>query len=262
MKNIIAIMGSPRRRVLTHLATRRFLDNLTMFGDVQSEMAFLSDFEIEPCTGCKRCFLRGEEFCPHHDNRDLLIQKMLDADGVVFATPNYSFQISGQMKSFLDRLGFIFHRPCFHGKVFSSIVAQGIYGGGNVVKYLGFVGAGLGFNVVKGSCITALEPMSSKERLQMEKTIDHHSARFHKGLLKPDFPVPSFFQLLGFRLGRTSIKLTLGEDKRDHTYYRDHGWFESDYFYPTHLGPLKKAAGVVFDWTARSIYGRPRDVCT
>ena len=40
----------------------------------------------------------------------------------------------------------------------------------------------------------------------------------------------------------------LGEDKRDHVYYRDRGWFESDYYYPTHLGPFKKAAGAVFDW--------------
>jgi hypothetical protein len=31
---------------------------------------------------------------------------------------------------------------------------------------------------------------------------------------------------------------------------RDKGWFESDYFYPTRLGLLKKAAGCLFDWIA------------
>ena len=33
----------------------------------------------------------------------------------------------------------------------------------------------------------------------------------------------------------------------DYRYYADKGWFESDYYYPTRLGALKKAAGHLFD---------------
>ena len=261
MMKVTAIMGSPRRRGFTYLATRRFLDNLAWSGDVQSEIVSLSDIELEPCMGCKTCFLRGEEFCPLHDDRDTLIRKMLDSDGIVFATPNYSFHVSGRMKTFLDRLGFVFHRPCFQGRTFTSIVAQGIYGCANVVKYLDFVGRGLGFNVVKGSCITALEPMSTKDRDKMEKVLDAQSRRFHQRLLRPDPDVPSFIQLMGFRMGRTSVKLTLSEDKRDYKYYRDRGWFSSAYFYPTELSLLKTAAGAVFDWSAGRIYANRRDAC-
>ena len=261
MKTVTAIIGSSRRKGLTYLATRRFLDNLDSYGEVQSEVLFLSDFAIQQCNGCKVCFLRGEEFCPLKDDRDVLIRKMLESDGVVFATPNYSFQVSGRMKSFLDRLGFVFHRPCFHGKVFTAIVAQGIFGGGKVEKYLRFVGSGLGFSVITGSCVTALEPMTSKDRAKMETAIDAQSKRFHERLLQPALPVPSLFQLMGFRMGRTSVKLTLSEDKRDYTYYRDHGWFDSDYFYPTELGPLKKVAGAAFDWTARRAFANRRDAC-
>ncbi len=259
MKNVIAIMGSPRKRGFTYLSTRRFLDSLSSFGDVQSEMLFLSDFDVELCKGCKACFLRGEEFCPLKDDRDALIRRMLDSDGVIFATPNYSFQVSGRMKCFLDRLGFVFHRPCFHGKTFTSIVAQGIYGGGNVRKYLDFVGAALGFNVVKGSCITALEPMSTKERVKMEKALDAQGKCFHQRLFQPALTTPSLLQLMGFRMARTSIKLTLGEDKRDYSYYRDHGWFSSDFYYPIELGLVKKSAGAAFDWTAGRIYGNRHD---
>jgi multimeric flavodoxin WrbA len=92
---------------------------------------------------------QGEEFCPLKDDRDVLIRKMMTSDGVVFASPNYSYQVSATMKIFLDRLGFIFHRPHFFGKTYTSIVAQGIYGGSKIVKYLDFVGMGLGFNVAK-----------------------------------------------------------------------------------------------------------------
>jgi multimeric flavodoxin WrbA len=75
------------------------------------------------------------------------------------------------MKIFLDRLGFVFHRPRFFGKTFTSIVAQGIYGGDKIVRYLDFVGNGLGFNTVKGSCITALEPMVEKEQRKIDRTL-------------------------------------------------------------------------------------------
>jgi hypothetical protein len=64
-------------------------------------------------------------------------------------------------------------------------------------------------------------------------------------------------QLFGFRMARTSIKMEQADDRPDPTYYRDHGWFDSDYYYPTKLGPLKRAAGIAFDgFAARSSKAR------
>jgi multimeric flavodoxin WrbA len=256
MKTITAFVGSARRRGLTYIATRQFLDNLQSFGDVQCEIVFLSEYNLGVCRGCKRCFLRGEEYCALRDDRDLLVEKMMASDGVVFASPNYSFQVSAIMKTFLDRLGFVCHRPRFHGKTFTCIVAQGIYGGGKVVKYLDFLAGALGFNVVKGTCITALEPMVKKERCNMDEALARQSRRFHKQLARPTHPPPSILQILAFRMSRTSIKQTLGEDNRDYTYYRDHGWFDFPYYYPVKLGLFKRAVGVAFDWMATRVYQR------
>src|ERR1035441_9968533 len=108
MKNVTAFVASARRSGLTYAATRQLLDNLQSFGDVQSEIVFLSEYNLRVCRGCKRCFLRGEECCPLKDDRDVLIEKMMASDAVVFASPNYSFQVSAIMKTFLDRLGFVF----------------------------------------------------------------------------------------------------------------------------------------------------------
>src|SRR5512133_321871 len=163
MKTVTAFVGSPRKRGATYIATRQFLDSLQSFGDVQAEIVFVSEYNIRVCRGCKNCFERGEEHCPLKDDRDLLIEKMMASDGVVFAAPNYSFQVPAVMKTYLDRLGYVFHRPRFHRKTFTPIVVQGYLGGDKVVKYLEYVGGGLGFNVVKGSCITALDPMGEKE---------------------------------------------------------------------------------------------------
>jgi multimeric flavodoxin WrbA len=254
MKTVTAFVGSARKRGLTYAATRQFLDNLESFGDVRGEIVMLSEYNLGVCRGCKACFLRGEERCPFKDDRDVLIEKMMASDGVVFASPNYSFQVSAIMKIFLDRLGFVFHRPRFHGKAFTGIVAQGIYGGGKVVKYLDFVGGALGFNVVKGSCLTALEPMAEKDRRKMDVALAKQSKRFHERLLRPAYPAPSIFQLMAFRMSRTSMKQTLGGDNRDYTYYREHGWFDSGYYYTTKLGPLKKAVGAAFDWIAARMF--------
>jgi hypothetical protein len=48
-------------------------------------------------------------------------------------------------------------------------------------------------------------------------------------------------------MGRTSGRLELTEADRDYRYYTDKGWFDSHYFYPVRLNPLKKAAGRFFE---------------
>lgn len=257
MKTVTAFLGTSHKTGFTFLATRRFLEDLESRSDIHTEIVFLSDCNLGVCRGCKACFLRGEEHCPFKDDRDLLIEKMVSSDGVVFASPNYSFQVSAVMKIFLDRLGFVFHRPCFHGRTFTCIVVQGIYGGEKVVKYLEFVGNGMGFNVVKGVCITALDPMTEQDERKMDEALTQLGARFHARLFKAALPAPSVFQLMAFRMGRTMVKQDPGGENRDYAWYRDHGWFDSDYYYPTRLGPLKKAVGAAFDWLAAR-RSRPR----
>jgi len=247
MKKITAFVGTARKKH-TYYAVQQFLNSVASHGDVEHEIIALGDYRVETCRGCKTCFIKGESFCPLKDDRDVLIEKMMTSDGVIFASPNYSFQVTAIMKTFLDRLGFVFHRPRFFGKVFTSIVVQGIYGGSNIVKYLDFVGMGLGFNVVKGSCVTALEPMSEKEQQKIDSILAAHSRRFHASLSQPPYPAPTLLKLWAFRASRTSIRM-LDETHRDYTYYRDKGWFESDYFYPARLNVFKMAAGALFDFT-------------
>ena len=254
MKLVTAFVGSGRRYGVTYQATRQFLDHLQSFGDVSSEVVFLAEYDIGLCRGCKACFIRGEEFCPLHDDRDLLLEKMNRSDGVVLASPVYAFQVSAHVKALLDRLGFAFHRPRFHGKAFTSIVVEGLCGGRDVLKYVDFVGGALGFNVVKGSRIVcrmnpdaAHQPMQERERRQMVEEVSRLSRRFHARLTSDPFPAPTLLQLFGFRMARTSIGLEQASHRPDPTYYRDNGWFESDYFYPVRLGLVRKAAGAVID---------------
>lgn len=246
MKKVTAFVGSARKKH-TYNAVVQFLNNLQSMGDVEYEIVRLSDYQLQTCRGCKLCLDKGEELCPLKDDRDLLFEKIAASDGVVFATPNYAFHVSGLMKAFLDRFGFAFHRPRFFGKTFTNIVAQGVYGGDKIVKYLDFVGNALGFNAVKGCCITTLEPMTEKQQRKIESKIQRHARSFYAGLNKAGYATPTLVDLAFFRMARTKMKLMLDESFRDYTFFKDKGWFESDFYYPTNMGILKKGAGKLFD---------------
>lgn len=252
MKKVTAFVGSAHRKN-THEAVVYYLDTLCARGDIETEIVTLSDYKLEVCRGCRLCTEKGEVFCPLKDDRDLLFEKIAASDGVIFATPNYCFQASGQMKIFLDRFAAAFHRPRYFGKTFTSIVTQGIGRGGEIVKYLDFVGSNLGFNAVKGVYVTALDPKTEEVQQKIDRTLAAHSQRLYAQLLKPDYPAPTLFKLLLFRIGRTSIHRMLDDRNQDFRYYREQGWFDSDYYYPTRLGPLKRAAGRLFDAMAPTL---------
>jgi hypothetical protein len=130
-------------------------------------------------------------------------------------------------------------------------------GGKAIVKYFNFIGDRMGFNVVKGSVLTTLEPMTEKGQVKIDEIIDRQSKRFYSKLIKKEYPTPTFFKLMIFRMSRKSIKLMLDESYRDYTYYKEKGWFESDYYYPVKLNPFKKLIGRLFDrMAARSTKSR------
>ena len=212
---VTAFVGSARKKH-TYNSTEYFLEKLQSQGNVEYEIVRLCEYNLDICKGCKLCTDRGEELCPMKDDRDELLRKMYDSDGVIFATPNYSFDMSGQMKVFLDRLGFIFHRPVFFGKAFTSIVVQGVYRGNKIVKYFDFIGKGLGFNIVKGVCLNSLEPMTGKEQEKINHVLDRQVKKFYSVLMKKEFPAPSVFELMIFRMSRTSIKVVLDDKWKDY----------------------------------------------
>jgi len=248
MKKVTAFVGSARKHG-TYQSARRFFATLQSLSDTEVEIIRLSDYRVETCKGCKKCFSEGEESCPYSgDDRDTLIEKMMTSHGVVFASPVYTFQVSAIMKAFLDRLGFVCHRPRFFGKTFTNIVVQAFRGGPECVSYLDLVGFALGFNVVKGVCVPAgLEEVPEKEQRRTDSILDAHARRFYRALTGPAYPSPTFPQVMAFRWSRSYIRGALDEANLDYRYYRDRGWFQSAHYYPIRLSLVKRAAGGLFD---------------
>ena len=93
--------------------------------------------------------------------------------------------------------------------------------------------------------------MTELQQRKLIKKMKEISNRFYTELLAPT-PSPSFFRLFMFRVSRPLIK-SAGEKYRDYHYYKEKGWFDSDYYYPASLGLLKSLAGNLFDLFGRRI---------
>jgi multimeric flavodoxin WrbA len=248
MKKVTAFIGTESKKA-TYQAVKEFEKNLKRYGEIDFEYVFLNDYRLEFCRGCKVCFNRGEEYCPLKDDRDVLLKKMDQSDGVIFATPNYAFQVSARMKNLLDRLAFVHHRPRFFGKTCTTIVVQGFRGGEGILKYLNSTADSMGFRVSEGCCATTLDPMTGLQQKRLARKVSQAASGFYRDLMRP-IASPSLYKLMLFRFVRTFVK-SVDQDFRDYGYYKEKGWFESDYFYSTSLGPVKKLAGNLFDLVGR-----------
>jgi len=117
----IAITGSPRKNGNTEILTRHALNAMEEEG-LTTELISLAGLDIKPCTACTVC--SNEESCPIEDDLFPIYLKMKDADAIILASPVYFGSASGQMKSFMDRAGYIaiLNDRAFEGKVGGALV--------------------------------------------------------------------------------------------------------------------------------------------
>ncbi|MGA2120707.1 MAG: flavodoxin family protein [Methanoregula sp.] len=79
--------------------------------------------DIHYCTACGTCYAKGE--CIHDDDYPALLEKMLDADGIVLGSPNYINQVTAQLKTMLDRMADVVHCQALSGKYGCAVCTAG-----------------------------------------------------------------------------------------------------------------------------------------
>jgi multimeric flavodoxin WrbA len=145
---ILAINGSPRTvRSTTRRLAGFVLDGAAKAG-AETEMIDLCDLRVTPCTACEACSLNGT--CVNDDDVPLLVDRMKGADGIVFASPVYIDNVSGQMKVFFDRIADAIHYQVMAGKYGCSVATTHTSGGNEVVAYQNHVLNYLGVIAVGG----------------------------------------------------------------------------------------------------------------
>ena len=101
MKNVIIISSTPRINGNSELLAKEFGRGAVDSGH-NVEIINLRDYDLKYCIGCYACHSTGK--CIHKDGMNELSEKLLKADVIVLATPVYFYSMSGQLKSFIDRL--------------------------------------------------------------------------------------------------------------------------------------------------------------
>lgn len=100
MKNVLIVSSSLRggsnSEILAHEAEKGAID---AGNDV--EFLSLKGKDIKFCIGCLTC--QQTHKCVLKDDMADLIAKVQNADAIIFATPIYYYEMSGQLKTFLDR---------------------------------------------------------------------------------------------------------------------------------------------------------------
>ncbi len=99
-KNWIAIIGSPRKGENTDLLTDYIISGLNE-RNIVVEKVYLDSQNISTCNGCGYCIKSG--VCKIQDGISQIIEHMKKADGYVFASPSYNYNMTAQMKALLDR---------------------------------------------------------------------------------------------------------------------------------------------------------------
>jgi multimeric flavodoxin WrbA len=99
-KNVLIISTSLRKGSNSDALAESFARGAEKSGN-HVEKISLSGKKIEFCRGCLAC--QATKRCVIRDDADIIEQKMEKADVLVFATPIYYYEMSGQMKTMLDR---------------------------------------------------------------------------------------------------------------------------------------------------------------
>ena len=102
-KKIVILNGSPRKKGNTSALVKSFTEGAESAGNTVTEF-FLAGMDIH---GCKGCFGgHSSKVCPcvQKDDMDQIYPAVKEAEVVVLATPLYYWNMSGQIRTAIDRL--------------------------------------------------------------------------------------------------------------------------------------------------------------
>lgn len=127
---VVAFNGSPRERGNTYCALKIVTEKLELEG-IKTEIIHVGNKTIQGCLGCRVCFKRKDNKCFKDDGVNEMVEKMIEADGIIIGSPVHFAGIGGTMKSFLDRAFYIStaNGNLLRHKVGASVVAVRRSGG-------------------------------------------------------------------------------------------------------------------------------------
>lgn len=132
---VLLISSSPhKQKSNTFILAQEALKGLSDEG-IEPETIHLSDHRISFCEHCEECHKKILR-CSIKDSVPLILDKMLQADGIILASPNYINQVTASMKALLDRSAHFIHCLRLLGKYIAAVVTSGSGQDKEVLDYI------------------------------------------------------------------------------------------------------------------------------
>ena len=132
--NVLVISSSPHK-----LKSRTFmLANEAIKGlgsGVNTEVIHLCDKKIEFCRHCELCHEKPMQ-CPIKDDTGTILKKILAADAIILASPNYINHVTASMKALFDLSSHFIHCKRLMGKYIAGVVTSGSGQDKEVLDYI------------------------------------------------------------------------------------------------------------------------------
>jgi len=244
---ILLINGSPRRggntARLLDLLERELKERAEAQGSsIHIKRRDLSARSVAPCRGCRACFDRGEDTCPHRDDIPGIYRMMRDADLIVAASPVYVSDVSGAMKNMIDRLAYLCHRPALAGKGAYLLTTTGTTPAPHALGTMAMAFRTWGVRVLgQGSFVTGAltdtQDLDARYHTKIEKT----ARRMLRDLVTGKAAGASLVSLIFFHIQRKSWRRN-PDDSLDYRYWTEQGWLSKgrDDYIPGRAGVVKR----------------------
>jgi len=127
---VVAFNGSPKKEGNTFHGIKMVANELEKEG-IEVEIIHVGNKTIRGCLACNGCVKNQDEKCVIKDEVNEWIQKMKEADGIIFGSPVHYASVGATMKAFLDRAFYVtsVNNSMLRHKVGAAVVAVRRSGG-------------------------------------------------------------------------------------------------------------------------------------
>jgi multimeric flavodoxin WrbA len=228
MKNIFIYAASRSNNNSLKFA-QKLAENIAQYSHEQTEYILYTpaDLDIENCRGCNSCFYSGK--CPldNKDGFDKIKDELMRSDMIILLSPVYAHNVSGDMKTFIDRISHWLHLMKLAGKLSVPVSVSSNNGNNYVDDYLKKILEWLGTEVVAQLSITVDYPAMLKDDFYMNKHLPKickkiaaalDAGEFHSTPQQEDF----FISLKGNYSGKSNA------DSAEQRYWQASGMLDFD----------------------------------
>ncbi len=232
MLKVLAINSSDRKMNTYSLISQ--VKEILKNKNTEIEIINLFDYDIKSCIGCEHCLVKGS--CVLKDQAFDIMEKIKLSDGIILTSPVYMENVSGKLKTFVDRTCSWFHRPEIYGKpvlVISTTKGSGLK---STIKYLKRIVIQWG-GFYTGKISRSIRTIDNKiTESECENFIKHLN-------MKKEHYKPSLNALINFQVQKVLAYKLIGLDSE---YWKEKGWNDKEYYFKCRINIFKSLIATSF----------------